>query len=139
MEQLAALDHAETWTVPHVAQPILHDLFELTGENPEMNRLAIATIGAKLVGLSNGLGQGFQRSVPQCSLELELREQTMMGHGNLRVAVIGDDGGRGAERRVTGTASGRLAGQRGSRFAQQIGGTADPVRRWAASLTMGGD
>jgi hypothetical protein len=26
----------------------------------------------------------------------------MMGHGNLRVAVIGDVSGRGAERRVTG-------------------------------------
>ena len=34
--------------------------------------------------------------------EGELREQAMMGHGNLRVAVIGDVSGRGAERRVTG-------------------------------------
>ena len=91
-----------------------------------MDRVTIASLGAELVAFGDGLGQRVQRGHPKRTLEGELRKQAMMGHGNLRVAVIGDDSGRGAEGRVIGPRSGRLAGQRGSRFAQQIGGTADP-------------
>lgn len=75
---------------------------QLTGENPEVERVSVATPGAELVTLGDCLGQSVQRGQPKRTLEGELREQAMMGHGNLRVAVIGDDSGRGAERRVTG-------------------------------------
>ena len=102
MEQLAALDDGKTGTVQNVADAILHDLLQLAGENPEVERITIAALGAELVAFSDGLGQRVQRGHAKRTLEGELREQAMVGHGNLRVAVIGDDSGRGAERRVIG-------------------------------------
>ncbi|MDR6790690.1 hypothetical protein J2Y58_004073 [Sphingomonas sp. BE138] len=94
MEQLTALDDAETGTVENVADAILHDLLELAGENPKVDRVTIATLGAELVALGDGLDQRVQRGHPKRTLEGELREQAMMGHGNLCVAVIGNDSGR---------------------------------------------
>ena len=102
MEQLAALDDGEAGTVENVADAILHDLLQLASENPEVGRVSVATPGTELVALGDSLRQRVQRGQPKRTLEGELREQAMMGHGNLRVAVIGDVSGRGAERRVTG-------------------------------------
>jgi hypothetical protein len=127
MEQLAALDDAETRTIQNVADAILHDLLQLAGENPKVDRVTIAALGAELVALGDGLRQRVQRGHAKRTLEGELREQAMMGHGNLRVAVIGDDSGRGAERPVIGPRQRPACRAAGEPICDsQIGGTADP-------------
>src|SRR3546814_7999351 len=81
MEKLAALDDGKARTIQHVADAILHHVFQFTGQNPEMDRVALAAYGAELVALGNGLSQRIERGHPKRTLEGELRKQAMMGHG----------------------------------------------------------
>ena len=74
MEQLATLDNTETGTIENVADAILHDLLQVSGENPKVARVTIAAIGAELVAFDDGLDQRGQRGHPQRALEGELRE-----------------------------------------------------------------
>ncbi|GAN14525.1 MULTISPECIES: hypothetical protein [Sphingomonas] len=74
MEQLATLDNTETGTIENVADAILHDLLQVSGENPKVARVTIAAIGAELVAFDDGLDQRVQRGHPQRALEGELRE-----------------------------------------------------------------
>jgi len=57
MEKLAALDDGKARTIQHVSDTILHHVFEFTGKNPEMDRVALAANGAKLIALGDRLGQ----------------------------------------------------------------------------------
>src|SRR3546814_4186013 len=79
--KLAALDDGKARTIQHVADAILHHVFQFTGQNPEMDRVALAAYGAELVALGNGLSQRIERGHPKRTLEGELRKQAMMGHG----------------------------------------------------------
>src|SRR3546814_663856 len=81
MEKLAALDDGKARTIQHVADAILHHVCQFTGQNPEMDRVALAAYGAELVALGNGLSQRIERGHPKRTLEGELRKQAMMGHG----------------------------------------------------------
>src|SRR3546814_14472163 len=81
MEKLAALDDGKARTIQHVADAILHHVFQFTGQNPEMDRVAPAAYGADLVALGNGLSQRIERGHPNRTLEGELLKQAMMGHG----------------------------------------------------------
>lgn len=90
MEQLAALDRGNARTIQHVPDAILHDVFKLAGEDPKVKRVTVAALGSELVTVDDSLCQRIDRGHAKRALECELLEQTMMGHGNLRVAVIGD-------------------------------------------------
>ena len=90
MEQLAALDRGNARTIQHVPDAILHDVFKLAGEDPKVKRVTVAALGSELVTVDDNLCQRIDRGHAKRALECELLEQTMMGHGNLRVAVIGD-------------------------------------------------
>src|SRR3546814_12987112 len=113
MEKLAALDDGKARTIQHVADAILHHVFQFTGQNPEMDRVALAAYGAELVALGNGLSQRIERGHPKRTLEGELRKQAMMGHGKPTCCrdwrrqreVRGTPGQRNATRPDIGSAS----------------------------------
>src|SRR3546814_13687216 len=81
MEKPPALDDGKARTIQHIADAILHHGFQFTGQNPEMDRAALAAYGAELVALGNGLSQPIERGHPKRTPEGELRKQAMMGHG----------------------------------------------------------
>src|SRR3546814_13928637 len=81
MEKPPALDDGKARTIQHVADAILHHVFQFTGQNPEMDRVALAAYGAELVALGNGLSQRIERGHPKRTPEGEPRKQARMGHG----------------------------------------------------------
>src|SRR3546814_18799376 len=76
MEKLAALDDGKARTIQHVADATLHHVFKFTGQNPEMDRVALAAYGAELVALGNGLSQRIKRGHPTRPPEGRLRKRT---------------------------------------------------------------
>ena len=70
MEKLAAFDDGEARTIQHVSDTILHHVFEFTGKNPEMDRVALAANGAQLVAFGNGLSAAIPsaRSKASCAI-----------------------------------------------------------------------
>ena len=64
MEKLAALDDGKARTIQHVADAILHHVFQFTGQNPEMDRVALAAYGAELVALGNGRASALSAAIP---------------------------------------------------------------------------
>src|SRR3546814_20370002 len=81
MEKLAALDDGKARTIQHVADAILHHVFQFTGQHPEMDRVALAAYGAELVALGHGPRQRLERGHPKRPREGELSKHAMMGHG----------------------------------------------------------
>src|SRR3546814_10243910 len=66
LEKLAALDDGKARTIQHVADAILHHVFQFTAQNPEMDRVALAAYGAELVALGNGLSQRIEIGRASC-------------------------------------------------------------------------
>src|SRR3546814_20051205 len=76
-------------TIQHVADAILHHVFQFTGQNPEMDRVALAASGAELVALGNGLSQRIERG-----------DRKSVGSGK-SVSVRVDLGGRRTSKKKT--------------------------------------
>src|SRR3546814_851129 len=147
MEKLAALDDGKARTIQHVADAILHHVFQFTGQNPEMDRVALAAYGAELVALGNGLSQRIERGHPKRTLEGELRKQAMMGPGKPQCCrdwrrqreVRGTPGHRTAKRpecRTTGMQSCPTVSRAPARTRKCRGArSGPPERNWSNSAT----